>query len=74
MAEELEYPVAYCNTCKEKGPVVIESFPGDNGVEFMAVFCPECSSIINVDQEVSLEWYIAEDVAKVTGWRVVDGE
>jgi hypothetical protein len=73
VAEELEFPVAYCPTCEDKGPVVIDEINDDDIGELVVIYCPQCSSILNFDGDIRVEWYTAEQVAEVTGWRVVDG-
>ena len=75
MADELTFPVAYCETCKEAGPVVVQEFPAEElEQEFVAIYCPGCEQVINLINDVKVEWYSQDEVAKVTGWKVVDGE
>jgi hypothetical protein len=72
MADDLTFPVAYCPTCDEKGPVVIEEFPAEEfGEEFIAIYCPQCEDVINLDRDISVEWFTEEEVGRVTGWKVV---
>ncbi len=66
-SDELQVPVAYCETCKDEGPVVIRTFE-DIGIT--AVYCPGCDSVINIDN-LEVKWYSFEDLEKI-GWKPVD--
>jgi hypothetical protein len=66
-----DIPVAYCANCDEKGPVVIQEFTHEEHGSILACYCPQCDEVINFNQEVSIEWYDAAELEKVTGWKVV---
>lgn len=73
MAEELEIPVAYCATCDDHRPVVVESFPMEDDAptdgQFTAIYCPGCESVINLDQEIEVQWFTPDELP-ATGWRL----
>lgn len=73
MADELTIPVAYCETCQDTGPVIIQEFPAEELGEqsFMAVYCPGCEDVINLSKDTKVEWYTEDEMAQVTGWKVV---
>lgn len=76
---ELEFPVAYCQTCDDTGPVVVTDIR--NGTELsdgsiwdagdMAiVYCPGCMQILNLGGDLEVRWYTQEELPKACGWRV----
>lgn len=74
MAEALEFPVAYCPTCDERGPIVVQDIEDiESDHVFTVLFCPQCMTLLNKgDNEVKVEWFTQEDIAEITGWRVVE--
>lgn len=79
METDLKVPCAFCPTCVELGPVIVEEInPGDwmgsdqlyVGDKIIVVYCPNCQNILNLDGgDVEVQWYTLEDLPKATGWR-----
>lgn len=74
---DIEIPVAYCNTCEDRGPVVVKYFDASgresDDTYLQVVFCPQCDNLLNMDGDVKLEWFAKEDLEEATGWRVKGG-
>lgn len=76
--EVREFPVAWCETCQDHGPVIVETLPmdGDDISEEMkefgvtVVYCPQCEQILNNSGNIEVKWYTAEDLEIVTGWKI----
>lgn len=68
---DLEIPVAYCKECDEAGPVIVENIAGED-FDFLAVYCPGCSKVINFQGDVEVKWYTKEELPAACGWRVDD--
>jgi hypothetical protein len=72
-------PVAYCGTCDDTGPVVIQRIePGDSigeneiygGEPLEMIYCPGCLNFLNSHSDIEVKFYDEEDLEKVTGWKV----
>lgn len=70
MTDDLEIPVAFCTTCDADVPVYIAEFEV-SGTNLELVLCPKCESIMSME-DLKVTFYSAQDVEKVTGWRVAD--
>jgi hypothetical protein len=72
--QELEVPVAFCPTCDDVGPVVVDilTLEGEivDGYGATIIYCPQCETILNSGKNVELKWYNVEDLERVTGWRL----
>lgn len=68
MSDELEIPVAFCESCDGDVPVYMAELD-ISGTNIEVVICPKCEVIIS-HGELKVTFYSAEDVEKVTGWRV----
>lgn len=76
MNEDLEVPVAYCDTCKDEGPVVIEQVqlnedaPAElQGLPLTVVYCPGCDQLLNTGEEdIKIKWYTLKDLEGI-GWK-----
>lgn len=72
---EVEIPVAHCETCNDTGPVVVDTIDLTEvaGIpsSMPIVYCPTCETILNKDGEVEIKWYSPEDLPEATGWKIV---
>lgn len=79
MPEPKQIPVAFCNTCKEKLPVVfkeiqLSEFEGLQDQKLEVIYCPQCGDVLNFNGDIKIEWYEPSEVHKVTNFRYVDNE
>jgi hypothetical protein len=69
----MQIPVSYCQTCKEKLPVVLREVSLEieelNGAKLEVIFCPQCGDILNFQGDVKVEWYDVSEVHKVTNFK-----
>lgn len=79
MQEPKQVAVAFCNTCKEKLPVVVKEiqlseFEGLQDQKLQVIYCPQCDDILNFQGDIKIEWYAPSEVHKVTNFKYVDTE
>ena len=74
-----QIPVTFCRFCEQDLPVVIKEI---DLAEFEQnqtlnsdlrelIYCPGCSNILNVDRELTVEWYDAHELHKAINYKVV---
>lgn len=70
MEEELDFPFANCPNCKELKPVVLREIKFDEEEVIEAILCPSCTSILNMDADITIEYYTAEDLEDL-GYKLI---
>lgn len=66
-------PTAFCETCDENMPVIVEDYlEADKNLILPVIFCPQCEQILNAVDDKRLTYIEESELSKYTNWKVTD--